>query len=156
MQTGGQRAGISVNDFGYDGERLLLKVMLLYEQALCGRQSADGLNEQPYALVIVRIQHAVGLVVRNGLERLFVRFKPYARMPVYMVKTKPIGDTAKPCIERTALRVILCQLCVRFHEAVLCQFLGIFAACHHCGNKGEEPCPIAVNQQSIVCLPTIA
>ena len=67
MQTGGQRAGISIGDFGYDGERLLLKVMLLYEQALCGRQSADGLNEQLYALVIVRIQHAVGLVVRNGL-----------------------------------------------------------------------------------------
>ena len=67
MQTGGQRAGISIGDFGYDGERLLFKVMLLYEQSLRGWQSADGLNEQLYALVIVRIQHAVGLVVRNGL-----------------------------------------------------------------------------------------
>ena len=67
MQTGGQRAGISVGDFGYDGEWLLLKVMLLHEQALCGRQAVDGLNEQLYALVIVRIQHAVGFIVRNGL-----------------------------------------------------------------------------------------
>ena len=67
MQTGSQRAGISIGDFGYDGERLLLKVMLLYEQALCRRQSVDGLNEQLYALVVVSIQHAVGLVVRNGL-----------------------------------------------------------------------------------------
>lgn len=67
MQAGGQRAGISIGDFGYDGERLLLKVMLLYEQALRGWQSVDGLNEQLYALVVVRIQHAVGLVVRNGL-----------------------------------------------------------------------------------------
>ena len=67
MQTGGQRASISIGDFSYDGERLLLKVMLLYEQALCGRQSVDGLHEQLYALVIVCIQHAVGLVVRNGL-----------------------------------------------------------------------------------------
>ena len=55
MQAGSQRASISIGDFSYDGERLLLKVMLLYEQALCGRQSVDGLNEQLYALVIVRI-----------------------------------------------------------------------------------------------------
>ena len=67
MQAGGQRAGISVDDFGYDGEWLLLKVMLLYEQALRGWQSVDGLNEQPYALVVVSIQHAVGLVVWDGL-----------------------------------------------------------------------------------------
>ena len=67
MQTGSQRAGISVGDFGYDGERLLLKIMLLYEQALCGRKSVDGLNEQMYALVIVRIQHAIGFVVMDGL-----------------------------------------------------------------------------------------
>ena len=32
MQTGSQRAGISVGDFGYDGERLLLKIMLLYDE----------------------------------------------------------------------------------------------------------------------------
>jgi hypothetical protein len=67
MQAGSQRAGVGVGDFGYDGEWLLLKVMLLHEQALCGRQAVDGLNEQLYALVIVSIQHAVGLVVRDGL-----------------------------------------------------------------------------------------
>ena len=45
VQTSGQRAGISIGDFGDDGEWLLFEVVLLHEQALCGWQSVDGLNE---------------------------------------------------------------------------------------------------------------
>ena len=67
MQACGQRTGVGVSDYSNDGKWLLLEIMLLNEQALRGRQSVDGLNEQPYALVIIRIQHAVGLVIRDGL-----------------------------------------------------------------------------------------
>ena len=67
MQACGQRTGVGVSDYSNDGKWLLLEIMLLNEQALCGRKSVDGLNEQMYALVIVRIQHAIGFVVMDGL-----------------------------------------------------------------------------------------
>ena len=67
VQTSGQRTGISIGNFGDDGEWLLFEVVLLHEQALCGWQMVDGLNEQLYALVIIGVQHAVDLVIRDGL-----------------------------------------------------------------------------------------
>ena len=67
MQAGGQRADMSFGDDSDDSKRLLLEIMLLYEQALCRWQLVDSFVQKSDALVVVCLQHAVGLIVRNGL-----------------------------------------------------------------------------------------
>ena len=79
----------------------------------------DGFCEQADATVIVGIHHAVGLVVKYGLQRLLIRFEPYFRLTLDIVETEPIGDASKPCIERAALGIVMRQLEVCLDEAVM-------------------------------------